>query len=239
MGDEEAEMAIDVSVLEEAFSRSGLPTPKDPGFTLGNEQWDMYVYHMLKLAGITVELVNTPAYADMTDTTLHTSVQIVGSAQAEEAMKRTNLDDIAFWSAEAVDGLQVKLNNAFGWKVSILEEIPEEGAGAGNRASRKRAAVADAMKLFQSRNLYEIVVECSKDGEAPRLRTTVAAAQIITINIAFKNTGDGVQMNNGFPEVGQRRVDVVFTNQHVVTTQVRSVFCVLCSVFCALCSAAT
>ena len=73
-----------------------------------------------------------------------------------------------------------------------------------------------------------------KDGEV--LRATTAAARLITIVILFKDDprGDTVVHEDGFPEIQQRRVDVTFTSKHVLTTQVRSTFCVLCSLFCVL-----
>ena len=77
-------------------------------------------------------------------------------------------------------------------------------------------------------------MDCSTAEEAPRLVTTVAEPMIVTINIAYKLVGEDASMNGEYPEVGQRRVDAVFVNQHVVTTQVRSVFCVLCAELCVL-----
>ena len=199
----------------------------------GTTPWDLYVQHLLKLSGVTVEQVNLPAYADMNETTLHTSVQVVPYDVVEEAMTGTEIDAISFMPLNQTDGVQIKLNNAFGWKVSILEDIPEAAPGTGRPASRKRTAVSEATTVLQSRNLYEIVVDCSSADQEPCLRTTVAGAQIFTINLAFKKADKGVVIKNEWPEIGQRRVDVLFINEHVITAQVHSVFFVL---FCALCS---
>ena len=228
----------ELSVSDAAFARSGLPVASGDGGPLGSESWDEYVYRVLKLAGITVELVNLPTYEMESDIALHTSVQIVTHSSVKEAMERSELEEISFAESDEMDGLQVKLNFSCGWKVSILEEIPDRAsfrADGPSSTSRKRSAAADAATVIQSRHLYEIVVGCSKEGQPTSLRTTVAAAQVITINMAFKLDDDQTPvLIEGWPVIDQRRVDVVFTNKHVVKTQVRSVFCVLCSVFCCL-----
>ena len=229
-----AEEEANFSVLDAAFGRTRLPLVSSLDSKLGNEPWDAYVFHSLKLAGVIVELVNSPVYADQNESVLHTSVQIVEKSIVEKKLADFDLDDIAFLKAEETDGIQVKLNNAFSWKVTIHDEIPKQVQEGHGRASRKSTVTANTMKTVQTRNLYEIVVNSSEQEGAPHLRTTVAAAQIITINIAFKKVKGKTVMSNNYPLVAQRRVDVVFTNQHVVTTQVRSVFC---SLFYILCSA--
>jgi CRISPR/Cas system CSM-associated protein Csm2 small subunit len=229
-----AEEEADFSVLDAAFGRTKLPIADSLDCKLGNEPWDAYVFHLLKLAGVIVELVNSPVYADHNESLLHNSVQIVERSIVEKKLAEFDLDDIAFLEHEETDGIQVKLNNAFSWKVTIHDEIPKQVQEGQSRASRKSTVTANTMKTVQTRNLYEIVVNSSEQEGAPHLRTTVAAAQIITINIAFKKVKGKTVMSTNYPLVAQRRVDVVFTNQHVVTTQVRSVFC---SLFYILCSA--
>lgn len=229
-----AEEEADFSVLDAAFGRTKLPIADSLDCKLGNEPWDAYVFHLLKLAGVIVELVNSPVYADHNESLLHNSVQIVERSIVEKKLADFDLDDIAFLEHEETDGIQVKLNNAFSWKVTIHDEIPKQVQEGQSRASRKSTVTANTMKTVQTRNLYEIVVNSSEQEGAPHLRTTVAAAQIITINIAFKKVKGKTVMSTNYPLVAQRRVDVVFTNQHVVTTQVRSVFC---SLFYILCSA--
>ena len=137
----------EVSVVSAAFERGGLPTPEEPDCPLGSEPWDLYVYHMLKRSGITVELVNSPAYADTSVDILHNTVQIVSAEQIKSALHGTQLDDISFYDADQTAGLQVKLNNAFTWKVSIQDDIPDQGSTVVARSSRKRTVAADAMKF--------------------------------------------------------------------------------------------
>ena len=48
-----------ISVLDDAFTRSKLPTPAPlPEEPLGSDSWDMWVNHMLMRAGITVDRVH-------------------------------------------------------------------------------------------------------------------------------------------------------------------------------------
>ena len=66
-----------VSVLQDAFSRSQLPVPVSlQDEPLGSDSWDMWVNHMLLRAGITVERVGTPAYGNEieNDIPMHMSV---------------------------------------------------------------------------------------------------------------------------------------------------------------------
>ena len=227
--------------MDDAFARSKLPTPAPfQDEPLGADSWDMWVNHTLMRAGITVERVGTPAYGNENDSPMHLSVQIVSQQSMDRAMKNDKLEHISFCGTDEVLGLQVKLNNAYGWKVTTLTEIPDRGATAGSRSTRKRA-VAEESTVVQSRNLHEIVVNCSESKGVTDLRATVAMALAITINIAFKTDDDGdpVIHEDGHPAIAQRRVDVVFANKHVVTTQVCSgtpcsVFCVLCSATCNL-----
>ena len=175
-----------ISVLDDAFTRSKLPTPapfqEEP---LGADSWDMWVNHTLVRAGITVERVGTPAYGNENESPMHLSVQIVSQQSMDRAMKNDKLEHISFCGNDEVLGLQVKLNNAYGWKVTTLTEIPDRCATSGSRSTRKRA-VAEESTVVLSRNPYEIVVDCSTDKALTDLRATVAMALIITINIAFK-----------------------------------------------------
>ena len=223
-GDEE-----EYSVLVDAFAKAELPTVVGSPGTLGTDDWDEYVLHLLKKGGVTVEMVNSPQYAVEA---LHVSTQIVSESKAAEYMTDRLLDEISFLEARDTDGIQVKLNNAYGWKVSILEDIPDQGAPTVSSRSRKRTAQELATKVVQSRNQYEIVVDCSKEEGAPNLRTTVAVAMSITINLAFaKDIDEDVVMTDNYPHIDQRRVDVMFINKHIVKMQVRYV---PCSVFCVL-----
>ena len=50
-----AEEEADFSVLDAAFGRTRLPLADSLDSKLGNEPWDAYVFHSLKLAGVIVE----------------------------------------------------------------------------------------------------------------------------------------------------------------------------------------
>ena len=230
-----------ISVMEHAFARAKLPTPVSDDMTLGSEAYDMYTHHMLKLGGITVERVGTPAYGDEDEyTTMHILAQIVEEEKLKDMMTIESLENISMCENNEALGLHVKLHNAYAWQVTILANIPERGAAGSSRSSRKRSAAEEGRTVVHSQHMYEIVVGCSAtSGEA--MRATVALAQVITINMAFKTDRKGVPVvdSDGYPEVCQRRVDVMFTNKHLVTTQVCSgtrcsVFCVLCSATCKL-----
>ena len=81
---------------------------------------------------------------------MHTSVQIVSQQLIDRAMQNDKLERISFCGNDEVLGLQVKLNNAYGWKVTTLTEIPDRGATAGSRGTRKRA-VAEESTVVQRR----------------------------------------------------------------------------------------
>ena len=222
------------SILDEAFERSGLPSYGTTNPTLGSDPWDVYIHHLLNHAGITVEKLQAPSEADEQLQPLHESVQIVGGGFMHAFMQNKAKEDISFVDEKNMEGVQVKLNNAYRWKVSVCEDIPELGAVGSARAQRKRTATDLRKKVFHTLNHYEIVVDGSAMGDGSNLRTTVAAAQIITIIIAFKSEDGETKFSaDGKPEIGQRRVDMVFSNKHVVTTQVRRVLCSVC-LFCCL-----
>ena len=65
-----------ISVLDAAFQRSQLPTLSAVDSVLGNEPWDAYVCHLIKLAGVTVELVNSPMYDDQSETLLACRLEV-------------------------------------------------------------------------------------------------------------------------------------------------------------------
>ena len=220
-----------VSVIDEAFRRSTLPVPEvETPSPLGSDPWDQHVHHILKLAGVTIELVNQPAYRLEEGTPLHETVQIELKEGVDMFMENKELDKITFHGLKEIYGIQVKLNNAVGWKVTITDDIPKNRASTASAATRKRSATAEASKVIHSFHLYEVAIGGSEEGESAELRSTVAAAQIITINIAFKRDkekDESIINADKFPEIYQRRVDVLFTNKHVITTQVCSAGLVL------------
>ena len=222
------------SILDEAFLRAGLPSKGTSNPTLGDDVWDVYIHQLLNHAGINVEVLQAPAEADEQMQPLHISVQIVGGVAMNDCMQIKEKDKIRFVKDTDMQGVQIKLNNAYRWKVTVSEDIPEPGALVPGRSARKRTADDLRKKVFHTLNHYEIVVDGSATGDGSNLRTTVAAAQIITIILAFNSDGGDTKLSaDGFPEIGQRRVDMVFSNKHVVTTQVRRVLCSVC-LFCCL-----
>ena len=101
----------------------------------------MYTNHMLKLAGITVERVGTPAYGDESESTMNCMVQIVDEDKLKDMMTIDSLENISMCENNEALGLQVKLHNACAWKVTILADIPERGAaGPGTVASTESEA---------------------------------------------------------------------------------------------------
>ena len=224
-----------LSILDEAFERSGLPTYSTSNPTLGGDPWDVFIQSCLNHAGITVEKLQAPAEADDTGVVpMHISTQIVDELEMSECMLNKDKEKISFVQNMKMDGVLVKLNNANRWQVTVCEEIPQRGAVGPARPSRKREAADLFKKVFHTHNHYEIVVDGSATGDGSNLRTTVAAAQLITIIIAFRKDGNHTVLNaDGLPEIGQRRVDMMFSNKHVVTTQVRRVPCSVC-LFCCL-----
>ena len=219
MDDEVAE----ISVLDSAFLAADLPKATHSDYSLGSDEWDRHIGQHLKHAGVTIEQVGSPAFAVEAEQALHVSTQVVSETNINAAMQKTEVEDISFAENTEVLGVSVKLNNAYAWKVTIEDVVPDRATAASRRPKRGRQAADQGKTTVQSYNLYEIVVNCS-DTEECHLRATVAAAQLITINIMFAvdSKGDVIINSDGYQEIGQRRVDVIFTNKHVVTTQVRS-----------------
>ena len=138
------------SALDDAFVRAEFPTLGCSNPTLGNEKWDVFIHHILNSAGITIEKLQAPAEADETTVPLHESVQIVVPLDMEAAMKNKEASKISFVKNKDMEGVQVKLNNAYRWKVTICEEVPERGAVGSGRTNRKRAATEYRKKVFHS-----------------------------------------------------------------------------------------
>ena len=116
------------SILDEAFKRSGLPTKGTSNPTLGDDVWDVYTHQLLNHAGITVEVLQAPGEADEQMQPLHISVQIVGGVAMNDCMQIKEKEKISFVKDTDMQGVQIKLNNAYRWKVSVCEDIPELGA---------------------------------------------------------------------------------------------------------------
>ena len=112
-------------IMDDAFERAKLPTPASDDMPLGSVPFGMWTNHVLKLAGITVERVGTPAYGDESDCTMHCTVQIVSEEKLQKMMSIDSLENISMCENNEALGLQVKLHNACAWKVTILADIPQ------------------------------------------------------------------------------------------------------------------
>ena len=222
------------SVVDDAYTRSGLPRPPaSESSSLGCSPWDLYIFRVLQLGGVVVEMVGRPPHEAEEPPRLHESMQIVPDYYMEETLRNRNKDEIKLCNQLQAEGVVVKLNTAYKWKVTVLDEIQEPKKGR----QPKRGREEDAGKVIYSNHTYEIVFDSNRGTEEHKqnLRATFAVGNCLTIYLAFETnlehgeeTGDTL-CKDGWPVIKQRRVDLVFTNCCLVTTQVRSVFCVLCS----------
>ena len=222
------------SVVDAAFERSELPrAPASQESPLGCSPWDLYIFRLLQLAGIVVEMVGRPALEGEEPPRLHESMQIVPTCIMQDTLGNRNKDEIKLCNQLQAEGVVVKLNTAYKWKVTVLDEIQEPK----KTRQPKRGREDDAGKIIYSNHTYEIVFDSNRGKEEHKqnLRATFAVGNCLTIYLAFDTntergdeTGDTL-CKDGWPVIKQRRVDLVFTNCCLVTTQVRSVFCVLCS----------
>ena len=187
---------------------------------LGMEDLDWYVYNVLLCAGITLEMLHKEAGIDH----LYEVAQIVDDYEMDKVMKVTDINDIKFVDEEDQLGIQVKLNGMHKWKLTIVDEnLATHHVGAANRARRASASAAKTSS-FENLNVYEIAVGVPND----KMYCTAAIATGISISIAFqtKEVGHDTTLSaqwdqkNHFPLIHQRRIDCIFTNEFVVTTQV-------------------
>ena len=211
------------SVIEEAFARSDLPKlERKPDLVnpLGMEDFDWFVLNMLQGAGITVECLGAGAEGALK----YQAMQIVDEYDMQEALKVTELQNIAHVDMDNMLGLQVKLNGIWHWKVTVVEENLEQHGGLSSRLARGRAGGAAKTSSFENRHLYEIATVVPREGGGVKCSAAVAGG--ITINIAFqynKVAQDGVKHSlwkNNSPLISQRRIDIVFTNQYMTSIQV-------------------
>ena len=188
---------------------------------LGMEEFDWYVHGILACAGITVELLKEePTDGD----SKYEAVQIVGKTDLDIALAVKNIDRIKFAGNDDQLGLQVKLNGAHKWKITIVDDnLPLHAVGGAQRARRASASASGAKtSSFENHNLYEVAVHV-----AAQMRCTVAIATGMTITIAFNSKDEDDVLvaqwdeDKKMPLIEQRRVDGIFTNAHVATTQVR------------------
>ena len=227
---------VPFSVVDEAYERSELPRGPAAECPLGCTGYDLYIYHLLERAGIIVECTGRPQYEAEDPPRMHNTMQIVSGCYISETLENRDKNQIKFRNQLEAEGVQVKLNTGYKWKVTVLEDIAPP---PNNKGRSKRARNEEPCKVIQSNHIYEIVVDDNRNKDPiQKLRATYVVGSCLTIVLAFDtNTGDfdgDTVMKEGWPVTNQRRVDMVFTNSCIVTTQVRSVFCVLCSVFCVL-----
>ena len=138
-------------------------------------------------------------------------------------MNVKELKDIEFADEEDQLGIQVKLNGSHKWKLTIEDEnLDHHHVGNSNR-SRRSSATATKTSSFETLNIFEVAVPI---GDT--MQCTVAIATATTILIAFQTEEDIAHIGlmnavwkNEVPLIAQRRIDCVFTNEFLVTTQVR------------------
>ena len=105
-------------------------------------------------------------------------------------MNNKEASKISFVKNKDMEGVQVKLNNAYRWKVTICEEVPERGAVGLARPNRKRAATEYGKKVFHAvgRVSGRSCANGRKDGKghgvwvAPQTRSDQPSVDISTVS---------------------------------------------------------
>ena len=213
------------AAAEDAFKRTtALPRnkPRKEDFVcpLGSDNYDWFVYDNLCNAGIAVELIELD---DTEGGCRYVAAQIVDELDLNSAMqKATSPENIFLCNAEEMLGLQVKLNAAHKWKLTIVNEnMPQHPIAS--RPVRGRASSAVKSTTFENRRFYEIAVEVP---DTDQIRCTTATAQNVTINVAFQqekragSTESRWNADNSLPYIAQRRIDVAFANKLTYEVQV-------------------
>ena len=226
MEDVAPELAQEESRRECAFNRSDLQIPDGTRcIVLGDTDVDDYAAKMCARAGIGI------VQLDASNTPLNSLYQMcwIKTEGAQKHFLQNRIDDKICVGPQAdVFGLQIILAQSVQWKITISEEIPDAGTRRAPKRVSSRAVTSNNEACFISRNMYEILHECSPGAN---LNTTLAVAEGITINLLFawKVIGkpDTLLMDeNKIPIIAQRRVDVCFSNKHLSVLQVCSVlFC--------------
>ena len=211
------------AAAEDAFKRTtALPRnkPRKEDFVcpLGSDNFDWFVYDNLCNAGIAVELIELD---DTEGGSRYVAAQIVDELDLNSAMqKATSPENIFLCNAEEMLGLQVKLNAAHKWKLTIVNENMPQHPIASARHVRGRAVKSTT---FENRRFYEIAVEVP---DTDQIRCTTATAQNVTINVAFQqekragSTESRWNADNSLPYIAQRRIDVAFANKLTYEVQV-------------------
>ena len=169
------------SVVDDAFTRSGLvPPPGEAVTPLGIQPIDKYIYEMLMLAGISVELLKQPGQLMDDDEPIYQAVQITDELTLNNALKTSTESSISYLDDEDAHGLQVKLSSSCTWKVTIKEE---QHCSRQSRvgATRKRAAVDSTSTQVYSNHSYEILYNETSVVPEPTLKTTIVNSTLISI----------------------------------------------------------
>ena len=139
MSDPEDDVAF--AAAEDAFKRTtSLPRNKprkgDIICPLGSDDYDWFVYDILCNAGIMLELIEQD---DTEGGCLYGAAQIVNEVDMHNTMqKATSQENIVLCNAEKMLGVQVKLNAAHKWKLTIVNENMPQHPIASARQARGR-----------------------------------------------------------------------------------------------------
>lgn len=203
----------DAAVWPQAKQLSDLPTPQNLSEVvgLGGLEDERFATEMLGNAGISVELLGDfdP------DMTRFDFMQVICEEEAQERLTKKPLR-----LANKVDmlGFVVKLNAELKWRITINEE--NRSTHHLGRARVGRGAAQIAQSTFMNHQIHEIFVPHSGT-----MRATVAVSGGVTITVLFQcednDTGENAQWRAGMPLIRQRRIDMLFFNQHVASLCVR------------------
>ena len=225
MGDGEGsgvEELAEFSIVDQALTNALYIANKKQGIVnpLGMSDFDWWIENILSCAGIKLELLKRGGEPE-----LYNASQIVEESERMEFMRNRRLDNFKLAAEDEMLGLQVKLNGAHHWKVTVADENHAQHHAVTKRAATGRKATAIKTTTFENTHIYEIAVPVPGQG----MRCMTAYADGITINIAFKTsmTNDikDARWNpaNQLPMIEQRRIDGIFTNKFVTVAQVCSV----------------
>ena len=210
------------SAIEPAFAKSGIPTPElDQNHSwYSMDPWEKFIASTLERAGVKMEMLKQPA-GDMSTNPPLSAVQIVSDDVLKEQLRVSELPDIQFVGYEDMHGLQVKLNGAYSWRVTVSDKKPTHTKKVAGTSRAHRSSAADTQTIILNHCIHEIATEL-EDGE---LGTMAVWSRNITINILFnvdELTGK-TELKADFPELQQRRIDVGFVNQHLSVMQVHAI----------------
>ena len=150
------------SVVDQLLYGTDLPRfeHSDETAVLGLRQVDFLVVNILMAAGITVELVGrSPAVEGMEEhCPLYHAVQIVDNMEVDLQMQKRELTQVKWLDKRDMLGLQVKLNGAHKWKVTIDSEARDQHVAGMEDATYNGIGSAH---LFNSKLFH-------RSGLAPR-----------------------------------------------------------------------